>query len=327
MSAGLFRRLGKIWAIIRHVLSIRSLLDWIGLKQLVWSIFTGIAGGTFSALGGMSPFASTVVGIAASCGIVIVWRAMILTRDEVYSPRHEPTAGLIGEIRFDRDVSPLYANWNQAPVPADAASETATFSTPTEFDHGITMKVNGQEFGIDYDVHPHETLCDSIRFSCRYTPTTVIYARVRAVRNTGESRDFWFAHKIGKRAPEKSLGNEWTIFVSGPADNGWTRLDINLPEEVRKTEGANGWRYDALATIRLRGSLSISSIALYQTFYDIGQRITRLENRLKALGNVRDRTALADYVTTARSLFKDGKYEDANAAALEAERMFELPRD
>ena len=75
----------------------------------------------------------------------------------------------------------------------------------------------------------------------------------------------WLAHTIGQGIPAKAFNNEWKIPVQGEIlDNGWVQLKLSIEDEISKTFGTDGWIFQELIGFRIRGSISISSIALYR---------------------------------------------------------------
>jgi hypothetical protein len=55
------------------------------------------------------------------------------------------------------------------------------------------------------------------------------------------------------------------IFVYGkPLKDGWLSFVLFLPDEIQRAYAREGFTYSALIKIRLRGSLSISPIELYE---------------------------------------------------------------
>lgn len=58
---------------------------------------------------------------------------------------------------------------------------------------------------------------------------------------------------------------EWNFDVQDESlKNGWTSVKLFIPEEVEKTFGKQGFVYQSLLGIRIRGSLFFSPIKLYR---------------------------------------------------------------
>ena len=65
--------------------------------------------------------------------------------------------------------------------------------------------------------------------------------------------------------PEQVGNNEWLIYLPKMSDTGgWIQLEVDLPDQVKKTFGREGWQFDQLKKFRIRGHLSIAEIRMHK---------------------------------------------------------------
>jgi len=174
--------------------------------------------------------------------------------------------GKLGEIRFDYlpGEAPENHGWELA---LDQGGPRPTCSLAADAPYGEKcLYVSGNGYRMDHALRPPESLCKRVEFLAKLTSTSVIYARVQMTsKDTNRDRDGWIAHKFGEVATASPLDTvEWTLAGPGEPTNqaGWSKLVWSLPEEVARTFGNQGWAYERLLSIRLRGTLSISPISL-----------------------------------------------------------------
>src|SRR5260221_446023 len=68
--------LSKLWDTIRHVLAVRSLLDWIGWKESVGVALVAIVVGVWSHVEGVPGPILFVLALTAAAIVIIIWRAL-----------------------------------------------------------------------------------------------------------------------------------------------------------------------------------------------------------------------------------------------------------
>jgi hypothetical protein len=145
---------------------------------------------------------------------------------------------------------------------------TPSFATPTEDPGagGLSIQVDGK-YAIEYAVPAHLTLADRLKLAIRYTPSTMFFTGLFVTSKDKSQGDWrWIKYYIGDKPPEQTHGypKEHTVWVRPQhLANGWVSLDLNLPEIVREAIGGEGWVYNSIKAIRLRGSVSISPIKFY----------------------------------------------------------------
>jgi hypothetical protein len=128
------------------------------------------------------------------------------------------------------------------------------------------VSANGR-YALDYEVGPSGSLCNFVEFALKPSRESIVYVKIKVrSRDGSESAEVWLAHRIGNEPPKKlDPPIEWQIFVPGEVlDNEWLLLKLSIPDEVQNTFGRDGWVYQSLLRIRLRGSMSISPITLYR---------------------------------------------------------------
>jgi hypothetical protein len=176
----------------------------------------------------------------------------------------------LDEIRFDYlPESPIERkHWVKA-----YGTGIPTFKVNPEM-RGLSMEVTGGEFAMDYRVPDHATLCDRLRFTAKYTrDSTMIFTGPNVASKDGsQRRTVWIKYYHGDRPPEAAKDvpprqptrlPEQTVWINAVVlQGGWMAFDIALPSVVRSALGSQGWVYNSLCKIRLRGCLSISPISL-----------------------------------------------------------------
>jgi hypothetical protein len=195
-------------------------------------------------------------------------RAKGATR-EVKEPAQARSNDLIYEIGFDYlPASPLDdgKGWKRA-----YGSGTPSFRTDPDFPGSLVMDVTNGEFAMDHRVPPHATLCDRLELTIKYTQSTMIFTGIDVTSRDGSQRKkVWIKYYPGNRPPEQTKDAphdpstqlpEQTVWITPELlHNGWMAFAIALPETVTRALGAQGWVYNSLWAIRLRGLLSISPI-------------------------------------------------------------------
>jgi len=169
-----------------------------------------------------------------------------------------PQAVEMGKISFNYlPASPLNNGWR----PALREKTALTASVPSDRADGLSIRA---EDAIDIDVEKHQRVCNHVQFFAKLTHDSYVYAKIEVVsRDTHTvSRRVWIACDSGNKPPRKVSRDEWAIHRM-PQQDGWTRFDLHLPEEVADTYGqAEGLQFSELLGFRLRGSLSVSPITL-----------------------------------------------------------------
>lgn len=176
--------------------------------------------------------------------------------------------GSMGTIGFEYlPASPLQKGWKKAYTP----EAQATFTTDHDIADSLQMETQGG-FAMDHVVPPHAVLASRLRFTAKYTDTTMIFAYVDVSTKNGEQRNVvWLKIYYGEpRAirtpgdwhnPQASLPEQTIYFPAQTLSLGRLMFDIDLREIVRQSIGDQGWVYKGIRKIRLRGDLSISPIA------------------------------------------------------------------
>src|SRR5579863_1983135 len=122
-------------------------------------------------------------------------------------------------------------------------------------------------YALDYGLRPF--VCDGVQFDAQYSDSTMIFTEVGLKSRDGTMavRRWikYYPSSDGGTRSEVTEGypNEYTLWMTpGPLPNGWVRFKLSLPDVVQLTWGKQGFLYESLKTIRLRGELSISPIRM-----------------------------------------------------------------
>lgn len=170
----------------------------------------------------------------------------------------------VGEIPFEYvpAASPLHKGWTLA---GPSATPSFSRSAPPNGGGGLTMETESKN-AVDYKLEKYQRASNRLRFMAKMSDDAHVYARIQLV-STGTltaSKTGWIACDIGDRPPKKLVGDEWVI-CRKPRQQGWALFDLSLPDEVGRTFGSDeGLKFAELLAIRLRGTLSISTIKLFR---------------------------------------------------------------
>jgi hypothetical protein len=248
-----WQRFLRLWNLVRQVLAVRGLLDWIGWWKPVVGAIPAIATAAF-AIARHAP--SLVVGISGPVvfvSVLFVWRAVALWKTV-----------LIDQIPFDYlpSGSPLDHGWKLVDeeqvgtMPTIAALRDAKVSTRTI----MAVKDHGW-YALDYPL-PYASIYDRVRFTARFADGGVLYLKFRIWTQEGRTRITWLAQlPVGGTIPHGDGSIEWSI--SDPTKilaNGWILFDLSLPDQMKRTFAPSKFQ---LLGVRIRGSFDLSCIELF----------------------------------------------------------------
>ncbi|MGB6943362.1 MAG: nucleotide-binding protein [Bryobacteraceae bacterium] len=172
------------------------------------------------------------------------------------------------EIRFDFLPDKL-TNHGWKPGYQDKAEpEAGAYSSSADAPQPGCLSIRTAiGYALDYRLPP--LVCDGLRFDVQYSDSTMIFAQV-GLRSADGSlfAKKWIKFCVGSIRAVVTAGypNEYTLWRPAAAlPNGWVSFTIPLPEAVQQSWGNQGWTYECLEAIRIRGTLSISPIRLTST--------------------------------------------------------------
>ncbi len=119
---------------------------------------------------------------------------------------------------------------------------------------------------MDYVVDQVQSLANLVEYYVKPTSDGTLYLRVDiSSRDRTQTRTVWLRHLIGAGAPHQVNPSEWSFDVQGEIlEDGWTLLKLSVYDEVSSSFGKEGFVYQGLRGIRIRGSLSLSPITFYR---------------------------------------------------------------
>jgi hypothetical protein len=171
------------------------------------------------------------------------------------------------EIRFDYVPDKLTNHRWKPGYPDKREPEAAAYSSPRDAPVPGCLSIKTDVvYALDYQLPP--TVCDRVRFDAQYSGTTMLFTGVLLTSKTGSPPGWkWIKYYISsgeiRAEPTPGSPNEYTLWWPAAAlPNGWVSFDLSLPQVVQHTWGTQGWAYESLKAIRIRGSLSISPIRL-----------------------------------------------------------------
>jgi len=227
-------------------------LAWVGLAKLTSSV----------------PF-WLLLTASASC-FVCGWFFGIWIQSRRLRQKSGGKLRKLGQIRFDYLPSPPTKNdWRiglikkippeQRTLPEFAAAQ------PAPLPGSLTIRHN-EHYSIDYTVGQVQSLANIVEYYVKPTSDGTFYLKVNvSSRDGSHARTVWLRHVIGTGAPRQINPSEWSFDVQGELlKDGWTLVKLSVEDEVTESFGKEGFVYQGLQDVRIRGNLSISPITFYR---------------------------------------------------------------
>jgi hypothetical protein len=210
--------------------------------------------------------------VTCSISCLVFGYLVRIWRDGRAPATYVPTGGLkeLGQVKFD--YLPALPTGNGWRLGYDGALHEGERYCP-RFSAAVDAPVNGgltvepkERYFMDYDVEQVHSLANVVKYYVKPIRSGTVYLRILVSSQDGEQqKTVWLQHVIGKKPPRKINGSEWSFDVQGEMfKHGWVGVEISIEDEVRQSFGREGFVYRCLQGVRLRGSLSISAITLYQ---------------------------------------------------------------
>lgn len=147
-------------------------------------------------------------------------------------------------------------------------SQAISYTHPSDRHYGYTLGITATaKYALSFDLKPAAHTATRIEAIVKLDKDAMFYVLTALQRNQGEApRKMWFKFKVGAPSMKPVEGNtdEWQIVMAAePLAGGWQKLDINLTEVIAQSVGKDGWRLGQVQGVRVRGNLSLASIAVY----------------------------------------------------------------
>ena len=175
----------------------------------------------------------------------------------------------LGRIRFESD-HPEQEGWKFGTNRNTPKDPIPQFRMVEDSHFGKSLDINlpAGHF-MDHRVNKTEIKSTYIEFVIKPERDCVLYTELQIVgHNKPPVDNKWLAVRPGTDEP-KAHGQgkiEWDIYVpESPMAGGWIKLGVDLPDQVKKTFGREGWQFDHLKKFRIRGNLSIAEIRMHKT--------------------------------------------------------------
>jgi hypothetical protein len=239
-------------------------------RMALGALFASAMTSALAYIKGLSRFQLGMIGMGTFVLVLFFWDLVIARQKAkvagVKTSENEPFVEKLDEIRFDYPGSPM-DRWeftsdnpeNQTPP---------VFSSPATRVGGLTMTAPSSHH-IDLKLDPHQKVCNRIRFDMKLTrdsSDSYVYIKVQMTSKYGKAvfKRGWIACDVGNKPASRHGPDEWIIYGKPSAD-GWTRFDLVLPEQVRDSAFGQeeGFEFSELLSIRIRGSVSVSTFSLY----------------------------------------------------------------
>jgi len=201
---------------------------------------------------------------------------LLTKRTTILATSPKPKIRTLGYLKFDYlPQKPMDQGWdlrvetkppNEKSLPPDCLS---AIKPPTP--GSIEIKDNGIYY-MDYSIEPINSFANLVEFCIKPTKSSRFYLSIElSSRDKKYRKTRWLKYVVGEGQPEPLINKitneitEWTIYKEGePLEDGWTRLKLQLHEDVESTFGREGFVYQSVKRIRLRGSMCLSPITFYK---------------------------------------------------------------
>jgi hypothetical protein len=172
-------------------------------------------------------------------------------------------------IHFNYADSPLNHGW----IFVDGDPNEVFFEEIDSNTVGKALKITtlaDNFYGIDYNLKQTTSIFGNfIEIVANYPDqTSSFYVYVEMKNQKEETMYGWLNFKIGKAdvlASQKSTGEqEWLVTIKPEEflDQNWIKMQIDLEEVVQNTFGKDGWSFETINKLRIRGNISIDSIEI-----------------------------------------------------------------
>jgi hypothetical protein len=176
---------------------------------------------------------------------------------------------ILQKIDFDYTDSPMEHGWSL--IEGDISG--IVFDPISDNFVGDAIMINSPIFyGMDYGIKSIiAKKVETMEFVANLEDESAsIYAYVGLVRNSGKTSTGWLKFKPGEGNPvltslQTSEGeDEWLVNIMpvSPLGNQWSQYRINIEDATEESFGQDGWHYQQLLKLRVRGNISIDYISL-----------------------------------------------------------------
>lgn len=192
--------------------------------------------------------------------------------------RKKPNNGLpkskelaeIEKIKFDYKDSPQKHGWKLEVDESSPTSRQPSFISERDGFVGNFIRIDTEvRYYLDYDIKPTAQVGNQLEFIAKYShKDSCVYCRLFVQsRNNSISKPVWLKFLIGgdnsEPIPYLDGQEEWEVFVKpNELDGEWLQFTINLRDAVAQTFGQQGWKFQRLEKLRVRGPIAISKISI-----------------------------------------------------------------
>jgi hypothetical protein len=228
----------------------------------------------------LKPVGALAVAVPWSLSVMLVFVAVYLWKQSKGDPalKAERPVEPIYTVNFDYlPLSPLENGWTRAYHP-DAVVE---FATDPEISGSLRINVKSGELAIDHTIPPHGCFSDRLLFKVKLSPSTMIFTRLEVTnKDRSERKQVWMKYYADRTARAERTPGDWHNPTSQIPEqtvrlpfktlgNGVTEYDIDFHKSVELALGSQGWIYNAVNVVRLRGNLSLSPLVFKKNMADI----------------------------------------------------------
>ena len=201
-------------------------------------------------------------------GIIAIIVALLSLREP--TPIFTPTPNLaIQTIDFNYVESPIEHGWYFS---ESIDTSQIVFNPLYESANISGVEVNSSiKWGMDFDLEPATKQFGRVlEFVVIPRKDAAIYTFINISKSDGTHSTGWlkFTFCDGDVEPilrDNSGSAEWRVCLSPFShDDNWLLFRVQIIDEVKKTFSADGWSFQGLNKIRVRGNLSLDYFSIYE---------------------------------------------------------------
>jgi hypothetical protein len=172
----------------------------------------------------------------------------------------------IQKIDFDYEDSPTKHGWEMLSSEAQEA-EIQIEHTSDQFVGNAISISSPVRYAMDFKVGLEAAQRGKVvELVAILTEDTSIFLYTGLVQDNGTTSKGWLKLKSRKGPPQPVDEDEWQLSIEPVSSKGgnWSLYRVDLQDAVMQTFGNDGWKFQQLEKFRIRGSLSLDYIYIYE---------------------------------------------------------------
>ena len=183
-----------------------------------------------------------------------------------------PVLTSIQKIDFDYQDSPINHGWE---IKEDCdETKIAIEHISDSFVDGALKVRSTVYYAMDYRVKPSAQFGNAIEFVADFENDAAIYAFVSLEHESNSATTGWLKFIVGD-GDSKPVdvdtsvdGGEWQLYIQPTSHIGsnWFLFRVDLEDAVAQTFGNDGWKFQKLDKLRIRGNMALDYISICKIY-------------------------------------------------------------